>query len=112
MGVWTTAPITLRAYAVLSVAWPVASAAGGAKPLWVHLVGIFLNALIAYFLLRGVRWLWWFSVIADGLSVLSGLAGEIAWYFTVGSAVLFVLLLLPHTRRYFFYREAARQATA
>ena len=88
MKVWSRAPLALKVYVVLSVAWPAASAVAGLGVLWVQLVGIPLNALIAYFLPRGVRWIWWFSVIADGLSVLTGLTGGIAWYFTVASARL------------------------
>jgi hypothetical protein len=103
---WSRAPLALKAYVVLSVAWSAASAVAGLGVLWVQLVGIPLNALIAYFLLRGVRWLWWFVVVTSGLFfVQTTVEGGIAWYFVALNVVTFVLLLLPQTRRHFFDRE-------
>jgi predicted ABC-type sugar transport system permease subunit len=105
---WSRAPLALKAYAVLAVAWPTASVVAGIGTLWVQLVGIPLSALIAYFLLRGVRWLWWFVVVTSGLFLVqTTVEGGIAWYFMAGNLVTFVLLMLPQTRRHFFDREPA-----
>jgi hypothetical protein len=105
---WSRAPITLKVYVVLSVAWPAASAVAGLGLLAADVVGIALSALIAYFLLRGVRWLWWFVVVASGLFLVqTTVEGGIAWYFMAGNVLTFVLLMLPQTRRHFFDRERA-----
>jgi hypothetical protein len=97
--VWSGAPTTLKAYAVLTVLWPAASAVGTGH--LYHLAFVPLNALINYFLLKGVRWLWWFLVAGGALGILSDLTGGIAWYYLVGFVITLALLLLPETRRHF-----------
>jgi hypothetical protein len=106
--VWSGAPTTLKAYAVLTVLWPAASAVGTGH--LYHLAFVPLNALINYFLLKGVRWLWWFLVAGGALGILSDLTGGIAWYYLVGFVLSLALLLLPETRRHFFERKNTAMA--
>ena len=108
MEVWSGAPTPLKAYVVLTVLWPAASAVGTGD--LYHLAFIPLNALISYFLLKGIRWLWWFLVAGGALGILSDLTGGIAWYYLVGFVITLVLLLLPETRRHFFGRKNTAMA--
>jgi hypothetical protein len=108
--VWSRSPVALRAYLVLNLLWPVADAVAGVGYLYVHLGFIVINAVIFYFMLKGVRWLWWLSVVGGALGLLSVATGGTAWYFGVGYVVALALLLLPETRQYFFGREAVATA--
>lgn len=106
MEVWSRAPITLRAYAVLTVLLSAASIAGTGH--FDYLPLILVNVVVAYFLLRGVRWLWWVIVVTSGLFLVqTAIMGGIRWFQMAGNVVLLVLLLLPQTRRYFFDRDPA-----
>jgi hypothetical protein len=78
---------------VLTVLWPAASAVGTGH--LYDLAFVPLNALINYFLLKGVRWLWWLLVASGALGILSDLTGGIAWYYLVGLVLTLALLLLP-----------------
>jgi hypothetical protein len=56
----------------------------------------------AFFMLKGVRWLWIATVAVSALSFVSGLITDSqTWYGIVGGAISVSLLLLPATRRYF-----------
>jgi hypothetical protein len=68
------------------------------------------NLVWAYFLLRGVRWLWMLTLAACVLSLVFEIAaGSIHWRGFALSAVGLVLLSLPETWRYF---AAAKSAVA
>jgi hypothetical protein len=108
--VWSRAPVALRAYAVLIVLWPVASAVAGTGHLYFHLPFIVINAVTVYFMMKGVRWLWWFSIVGGVLGFLPVATGEVAVYFAAGFVFALTLLLLPETRRHFFGREAPAPA--
>jgi hypothetical protein len=98
MGFWQDAPMSLRIY-VLFVATAGLVFILVEGPILVP--GVALELLLAYFLLRRVRWLW---RVAVGLSIFFLLLAA-----TRPDALLYVplngiglaLLLLPSTRRYF-----------
>ncbi|HEY0318503.1 MAG TPA: hypothetical protein VGC49_09450 [Solirubrobacterales bacterium] len=108
--VWSESPVALRAYAVLTILWPVVAAVAGTGNLYVHLAFVSVSLVVAYFLLRGVRWLWWFSLAGCVLGLLSLATGELGWLLGVGYVVALALLLLPETRRHFFGREQTAAA--
>ena len=103
--VWSESPVSLKAYVVLTVLWPVAAVVAGTGNLYIKLASVPVSLVIAYFLLRGVRWLWWFSLAGCVLGLLSVAFGELEWLPGVGYAVTLALLVLPSTRRHFFGRE-------
>lgn len=108
--VWSGSPVSLKAYVVLTVLWPVAAAAAGTGNLYVHLAFVPVGLVIAYFLLRGVRWLWWFSLAGCVLGLLSVATGELGWLLGVVYVVTLALLVLPETRRHFFGRKQTAAA--
>jgi hypothetical protein len=56
----------------------------------------------AFFMLKGVRWLWIATVAVSVLSFIGGLiTGPRIWHGIVEGAIGIGLLLLPATRRYF-----------
>ena len=59
-------------------------------------------AVVCFFLLRGVRWLWVLAIVFVSLGLAANIIeGDAKWY-GVGVGVLgLVLLLLPDTRRFF-----------
>jgi hypothetical protein len=65
------------------------------------LVPLFMLVWI-YFLLRGLRWLW-FLTLATSLVIIPGIVlGTVTWEGYVESVLGAVLLLMPGTRQYFF----------
>lgn len=101
MPEWSKAPLALRFYIVLMVAWSLVVAA--LIPNGFALFAIGFSFVVAYFLLRGVRWLWLlvtgftvFGLLTDPL-----LVGHTTWYGVAGGIVELGLLLAPQTRRYF-----------
>jgi hypothetical protein len=99
---WSRAPLTLRVYVVLTVAWSLVVAARAQNAFGLFDIGF--SVLIAYFLLRGVRWLWFFVVGTTVLGLLtdSFIPGfTITWYSVASGIVGLALLLAPQTRRYF-----------
>lgn len=55
-----------------------------------------------YFLLRGLRWLWFFT-LATSLLIIPGIVvGSVTWEGYLESVLGAALLLMPGTRRYVF----------
>jgi hypothetical protein len=108
--VWFESPFSLKAYVVLTVLWPVAAVVAGTGNLYVHLAFVPVSLVIAYFLLRGVRWLWWFLLAGCVLGLVSVATGDLGWLPGVGYVVSLALLVLPETRRHFFGREQTAAA--
>jgi hypothetical protein len=109
MSVWSNAPLTLRAYVVLSVAISVVSTAITGNP--VGLFGIAFSVVVAYFLLTGVRWLWFVTIAFGIIGLVTPFT--IDWsalhrgvYLALGIIGL-ALLLAPDTRRHFEGKVAA-----
>jgi hypothetical protein len=101
---WEAAPVALRAYAVISiVVWPVLAIAFGTANLLI-LVFWPITLVFTYFLLRGVRWLWWFIVATSPFYVLSVITDHPPWYTVVLYLVSLGLLLLPESRRHILGR--------
>jgi len=97
---WEAAPVALRAYAVISiVVWPLLAIASGTANLLI-LVFWPITLVFNYFLLRGVRWLWWFIVATSPFYVLSVITDHPPWYTVVLYFVSLGLLLLPESRHY------------
>jgi hypothetical protein len=65
----------------------------------------------AFFMLKGVRWLWIATVAVGILGFISALiTGPRTWYGIVGGAIGIGLLLLPVTRLYFASEPASQHA--
>jgi len=100
---WSQAPLTLRAYVVLSVVNSSVVAIVADGPIAPRLFLVGLSVVVAFFLLRGVRWLW---IVITALTVLGLLtspliSGAPTWHGTLLGVLTLVLLLVPTTRRYF-----------
>jgi hypothetical protein len=103
---WLPAPLTLKAYVVVSLGWALVAVALGvaaADPLRISISLLFLpiNATICFFLLRGSEGLWWvvFALAVIGLA-LALIPPGLAWYSIVAEVVLLALLVAPDTRRH------------
>ncbi len=55
-----------------------------------------------YFLLRGLRWLWFFTLATSLVIILGIVLGSVTWEGYVESVLGAILLLMPGTRQYFF----------
>lgn len=67
----------------------------------------------AFFMLKGVRWLWIATVAVSVLSFISDLITDPqTWYGIVGGTISIGLLLLPGTRRYFASEPASPRVPA
>jgi hypothetical protein len=97
--IWTRAPLSLRAYAVLTIGWSVVSIA--LTPSLVPLVFLPVNLVWTYFLLRGVEWLWIVTIVLAVFALVTSPLIEFRWYLVVVELAQLVLLLLPETRRFF-----------
>lgn len=108
MSEWSKAPLALRAYVVLSVVEPLVIAIVANAPVAPRVFTVGLAVVVAFFLLKGVRWLW---ILIVALTVFGLLAdpfifSKTTWYGTLSGVLGLVLLLLPETRRY-FVRDAS-----
>jgi len=54
-----------------------------------------------YLLLKGVRWVWIFTLAIYGLGLIGLISGSLTWRGTLLGLVGLLLLLLPETRAYF-----------
>lgn len=59
-----------------------------------------------YLLLRGVRWLWFATVVVSVLAILGALSGSASWRSYALTLIGVTLLLLPSTRSYFSIGES------
>jgi hypothetical protein len=103
---WLPAPLTLKAYVVISVGWALVAVALGiaaVDPLriFVGLLTLPVSAAICFFLLRGSEALWW-VVLALGVIglALAPIPPGLAWYYIVLEVILLALLVAPDTRRH------------
>ena len=100
METWEAAPLALRVYAGISiVAWPLVAFTFGTGNL-ITLAFWPVTLVFVYFLLRGVRWLWWFLVAGSPLFLLTVITDHPPWYNVVLYVVSLGLLLLPESRRH------------
>lgn len=96
----------LEGIAVVAAAWAVFGVAWAAVPVALNFnpflaAGLVLSIVAAYFLLRGVRWLWFVMIGAGVLTLLTSPLISAHWYIYPLSVVWLVLLILPDTRRHF-----------
>jgi hypothetical protein len=103
MAQWSGAPVSLRAYVALELASVLVTlalyVAGGGNPL--VLTTVWLPALVCFFLINGVRWLWQAWIVLTALILLTAPFLGGTWYGIGFEAASLVLLLLPDTRRHF-----------
>jgi hypothetical protein len=59
----------------------------------------------AYFLLRGIRWLWFVTLAIHVLTIPGIVLGSVRWEGSVFTIAGLILLLLPATREYFAERS-------
>jgi hypothetical protein len=108
MKCWSVAPLSLRAYVILSVASSVVGAAISGNP--VAPIGVALTVVIAYFLLKRVRWLWFLAIVFQILGMIDPLTLD--WsplhqvVYVAIALIGLALLLAPETRRYFARKDA------
>lgn len=105
---WEAIPWTLWAYvgcAVLNVGILVARSLSGTSvhhPARLSISSVVVAALVNYFLLRGVWWLWIATVVFSAGSLLLDVAlRTILWWALVLTVTQVALLLSPATRRFF-----------
>lgn len=108
---WGRVPWSLWLYVLPSVAlsgWFVFQVSG---PITAQVLFSAIVLTWAFFLLRGVCWLWIATVAVGVLSFISGLIiGPQTWYGIAGGAISIGLLLVPPTRRYFTSEPLAADA--
>lgn len=112
MSEWGNAPWTLRAYVVISLAGAALIAVvAPATPVAPRVFLVALAAVVCFFLLRRVRWLWITVIVLDVLGFAPLIIeGGLTWYGAVEGLVALVLLLHPDTRRFFRRDEMAAEA--
>lgn len=98
---WSRAPISLRAYVVLNVGWVSVDAALTSRYVAFGLFGAGLTVVVAFFLLKGVRWLWLGTTGLHVFYVLTAPFLGVPWYSIALGVVTVVLLVVPDTRRFF-----------
>lgn len=100
---WGKAPWALRAYVVLTVGGAVVTAVtASSTPVAPLLFFVAFEAVVGFFLLRGVRWLWLVTIafLIFGF-VLGVVESNLKWWGIAEGVVALVLLTHPTTRRYF-----------
>jgi hypothetical protein len=107
---WGKAPWTLRAYVVIALAGTVIVAVVvPSTPVAARLFFVAITAVVCFFLLRAVRWLWLLMIASILLGfVLGAVEGKQRWYGIAQGVVALILLLHPATRRFFQRRETPR----
>jgi hypothetical protein len=99
---WGRIPWSLWLYVLSSVAFSGLFVFEVSGPIAARVLFSVLALAWAFFLVRGVRWLWIATVAVSVLSFLSGLiTGPQTWYGIAGGVISIGPLLVPATRRYF-----------
>jgi hypothetical protein len=105
VSAWSNAPIALRAYVVISVAGSIVGPVAAGSALWVFALGVAFALVIAYFLLQGIRWLWYviiaFHVLTLPMIFTFDKSTAYKVIYEMEIIVGLILLLAPETRRYF-----------
>lgn len=109
---WGKAPWTLRAYVVIALAGAVVVAiVVPSTPVALRLFLVAVTAVICFFLLRRVRWLWLLMIAFIPLGFVQGaIEGNMRWYGIAQGVVALFLLVHPTTLR-FFRRAKVPSAT-
>jgi hypothetical protein len=109
---WGKAPWTLRAYVVITLAGAIVVAiVVSSTPIAPRLFGVAFTAVVCFFLLRGVGWLWLLMIAFILLSfVLGVIEDNMRWYGIAQGVVALILLVHPTTRR--FFRRAETPSVA
>jgi hypothetical protein len=99
---WGKAPWTLKAYVVITLAGAVFLAITTPGPVGPRLFIVPVEAVICFFLLQRVHWLWVLMIAFIPLGFALGvIEANLTWHGTVIGVVDLVLLLHPATRRFF-----------
>jgi hypothetical protein len=113
MIAWRQVPWTLWAFAVLTVAGVIVVLVGASGDVHVRALAFYvvITAAWLYFLLRGVSWVWMFTVGVGLVGLLFDLTtGSGTWLGDSSGFVGLVLMLLPVTRRYVGARTIVARA--
>jgi hypothetical protein len=70
-------------------------------PVSVRLLFAVIMLMWLYLLLKGVRWVWIFTLGVYGLGLIDLISGSLTWRGAAVGLAGLLLLLLPETRRYF-----------
>ena len=97
---WQRVPLSLWAVCVLLLLEALAIAVAVSGPVILVALTPPLALFWCYFLLKGVRWLWFATVLASILAIPGALFGSAPWRIAL-SLLGLVLVLLPATRSYF-----------
>lgn len=99
---WPRVPWSLRLLCALILLGSVPiEARGNGSAVALALVPIFMLVWI-YFLLRRLRWAWFFTLATSFLIIPGIVLGSVTWEGYLESVLGAVLLLMPGTRQYFF----------
>lgn len=97
---WQRVPLSLWAICALLLIEALAIAFTTSGPLVVVVVTVPVALVWCYFLLRGVRLLWFATVLVSVLAIPGALLGSVSWHIGLTCMGL-LLLLLPSTKIYF-----------
>lgn len=100
---WAEAPWTLRAYVVITLVGTVVVAiVASSTPIVPLLFFVVFEAVVCFFLLRRIRWLWLLTLAFLFIGfALGAIEGNLTWDWIAEGIVGLVLLLHPATRHYF-----------
>jgi hypothetical protein len=97
---WEAAPLALKIYAVIAAVVSPALTFALDTGNVLTLAFVPVSLVITYFLLRGVRWLWWVLVLGSPVYLLTVITDHPPWYNVATNCVTLGLLLLPESRRH------------
>jgi len=97
---WSRIPWSLWLLSALILLSSVPAAARGDGSAAEVILAPIISLVWVYFLLRGVRWLWFFSLAVCLLIILAIVLGSATWEGYVESVLGAALLLMPGTRQY------------
>lgn len=97
---WQRVPLSLWAVCALLLIEALAIAFTASAPMVLVVVTIPVALVWCFFLLRGVRLLWFATLLVSVLAILGALLGSVSWHIGLTCMGL-LLLLLPSTRIYF-----------
>ena len=97
---WQRVPLSLWAICALLLIEALAIAFTASGPVVLVVVTIPVALVWCFFLLRGVRLLWFATLLVSVLAIPGALLGSVSWHIGLTCMGL-LLLLLPSTRIYF-----------
>ena len=98
---WRKVPWPLWAYCAITLLGALSIDTRVSGPAVALVLVPILTVVWLFYLLRGVRWLWFATLAIYVLIIPEIVSGSVTWEGVVSTVVGLVLLLLPATRRYF-----------